>query len=155
MGAVEGRRSGVHDLERMPGLLIRRVQQIATALFADECGGFELTPVQNAALVAIRDNEGLDATRVSELISLDRSTVGDVLFRIEKKGWLERYASPEDRRVKLLRLTEAGAEVLVQVGDAVLRVQERLLEPLAPQAPATFLHLMSQLTEGHAEREPE
>ena len=145
----------MRELQRMPGHLVRRLQQIATALFAEECGAFELTPIQYSALVAIRDNAGLDATRVSELISLDRSTVGDVLFRMEKKGWLERYASPEDRRVKLLRLAEAGAEVLVQVGDAVLRVQERLLEPLAPKARATFITLLSQLTEGHAEREPE
>jgi DNA-binding MarR family transcriptional regulator len=143
----------VHELERMPGHLVRRLHQIATALFAEECGAFELTPIQYAALVVIRGIEGLDATRVSALISLDRATVGDVLFRMEKKGWLERYASPEDRRVKLLRLTEAGAEVLAQAGDPVLRVQERLLEPLALESRATFLHLLSQLTEGHAERE--
>lgn len=140
----------MHELPRMPGHLVRRLHQIATALFAEECGAFELTPIQYAALAAVRSNEGLDATRVSELISLDRSTVGDVLFRMEKKGWLERYASPEDRRVKLLRLTGAGAEVLAQVGGPVLRVQERLLDPLAPDTRATFLHLLSQLAEGHA-----
>jgi len=134
----------------MPGHLVRRLHQIATALFAEECVAFELTPIQYAALAAVRSNEGLDATRVSELISLDRSTVGDVLFRMEKKGWLERYASPQDRRVKLLRLTEAGDEVLAQVGGPVLRVQERLLDPLAPDTRATFLHLLSQLAEGHA-----
>jgi DNA-binding MarR family transcriptional regulator len=144
----------VHELERMPGHLVRRLQQIATALFAEECGAFEMTPIQYAALVAIRGNEGLDATRVSELITLDRSTVGDVLFRMEKKGWLDRYASPEDRRVKLLRLTEAGADVLAQVEDLVLRVQERLLEPLAPESRATFIGLLSQVTDGHVEREP-
>ena len=142
------------ELERMPGHLVRRLQQIATALFAEECGPFELTPIQYAALVAIRGDEGLDATRVSELISLDRSTVGDVLFRMEKKGWLERYASPEDRRAKLLRMTDAGAEILAQVEGSVLRVQARLLEPLAPEARATFMDLLSQLTDGHAEREP-
>ena len=38
----------------MPGHLIRRAQQISTALFAEECAAFDLTSVQYAALAAIR-----------------------------------------------------------------------------------------------------
>ena len=51
------------DLHDMPGHLIRRAQQITTALFAEECGNFDLTSVHYAALVAIRANPEVDATR--------------------------------------------------------------------------------------------
>jgi hypothetical protein len=44
------------DLHDMPGHLIRRGPQISTALFAEECAGFDLTAVQCAALAAIRVN---------------------------------------------------------------------------------------------------
>ena len=39
-----------------PGHLIRRLQQIALALFMDETRTFEITPVQYSALVAIDIN---------------------------------------------------------------------------------------------------
>ena len=51
----------------MPGHLIRRVHQVSTAYFAEECGP-DLTAVQYAALVAIGAHPGIDATRLSQLI---------------------------------------------------------------------------------------
>ena len=63
----------MNDLHSKPGHLIRRAHQISSALFAEECDGFDLTSVQYAALVAIRTHPGLDATRLSGLIAFDRS----------------------------------------------------------------------------------
>lgn len=142
------------DLYRMPGHLIRRAQQISTALFAEECAGLDLTSVQFAALTAIGANPDVDATRLSALIAFDRSTIGDVLERLEAKGWISRGPSPQDRRVKLLRLSPAGARLLRTVGPAVRRVQERLLAPLAPHDRATMVRLLAQLAELHNEVTP-
>jgi len=74
------------SFSRLPGHLVRRVHQVATAYFAEECGA-DLTAVQYAALVAIGAHPGIDATRLSEIIFFDRSTIGDVLDRMEGKGW--------------------------------------------------------------------
>lgn len=137
------------DLYTMPGHLVRRVAQIASALFADECGSFDLTSVQYAALVAIQANPQVDATRLSALIAFDRSTLGDVLERLEAKGWVLRSPSPHDKRVKLLRLSPEGAKVLRRVAPAVRRVQERLLEPLAPADRARMVKLLAQVAEVH------
>ena len=43
-------------LIEMPGHLIRRLQQIASALFLDQAKAFDFTPVQYAALVAISES---------------------------------------------------------------------------------------------------
>jgi DNA-binding MarR family transcriptional regulator len=144
----------VEELYEMPGHLIRRAQQISTALFMDECAGFDLTSVQYAALCAIEANPDVDATRLSALIAFDRSTIGDVLERMEAKGWICRGASAQDRRVKLLRLTVAGAKLLRAVTPAVRRVQARLLAPLAPRDRATMVRLLMQLAELHNEVTP-
>jgi DNA-binding MarR family transcriptional regulator len=135
------------DLYSMPGHLIRRAQQISSALFAEECG--DLTSVQYAALVAIKENPDVDATRLSTLIAFDRSTIGDVLERLEGKGWVVRSPSPSDRRVKLLRLSPAGMEAIRSVEPAVRRVQKRLLAPLAPEDQATMVRLLAQLVDLH------
>ena len=57
-----------------PGYLFRRMQQIAVAIFVEECRAFDLTPVQYAALIAIHTHPGIDATRLSAVIAFDRST---------------------------------------------------------------------------------
>src|SRR5436309_1932728 len=60
----------MQDVYRAPGHLFRRMQQIAVAIFMEECGAaLDLTPVQFAALVAIRDYPDIDATRLSALIA--------------------------------------------------------------------------------------
>jgi len=138
----------------MPGHLIRRVHQVSTALFAEECAAYDLTSVQYAALFAIKANPGVDATRLSALIAFDRSTIGDVLERLETKGWIVRSASPHDRRIKLLHLTEAGVKLLRQVAPAVRRVQERLLAPLPPGDRAAMVRLLRELADRHNDVTP-
>src|SRR4030095_1483645 len=114
---------------RLPGHLIRRAHRGSTASLPEE-GGAALKAVQYASLVTIVARPGIDATRLSEIIYFDRSTIGDVLDRMEGKGWIRREPAPNDRRIKLLELAEAGSEVLRQVEPGIRRVQERLLAPL-------------------------
>ena len=142
------------SLYTMPGHLIRRVHQISTALFTEECGRFDLTSVQFAALSAIAANPDSDATRLSALIAFDRSTLGDVLERMERKGWIIRVASRSDRRVKVVRLSSAGVQLLGQVAPAVQRVQERLLAPLNAADRRSAVRLLQSLAEFHNDVAP-
>ena len=94
-----------------PGYLFRRMQQIAVAIFVEECKDFDLTPVQYAAMIALRTHPGIDATRLSAVIAFDRSTLGSVIERLEAKSYIERKPAVEDKRVKLLYITRAGANL--------------------------------------------
>ena len=137
----------LEDLHRQPGHLIRRAQQIAVAIFIEECAAFDLTPVQYAAMVAIHENEGIDATRLSAQIAFDRSTLGNVLERLEVRGLVQRYPSPDDERVKLLKLTPQGRAVTRRAEEAVRRTQDRILAPLDPKNRRVLLELLAQLVE--------
>ena len=130
-----------------PGYLFRRMQQIAVALFMEECKAFDLTPVQYAALVAIRTHPGIDATRLSAVIAFDRSTLGSVIKRLEAKKYVERKPAREDKRVKLLHLTKAGASLLRDIMPSVDRAQARMLQPLKPADRKTLRALLAQLVD--------
>ena len=130
-----------------PGYLFRRMQQIAVAIFVEECGAYDLTPVQYAALVAIHTHPGIDATRLSAVIAFDRSTLGNVIERLEAKAFVERKPAPEDKRVKLLYLTKPGATLLRDIGPAVDRAQARMLQPLKPADRKTLMALLTQLVD--------
>ena len=130
-----------------PGYLFRRMQQIAVSIFMEECSAFDLTPVQFASLVAIHNHPGIDATRLSAVIAFDRSTLGSVIERLEAKDYVERKPAREDRRVKLLYLTKAGAGLLRDIIPAVDRAQARMLQPLKPADRKTLLALLTQLVD--------
>jgi MarR family transcriptional regulator, lower aerobic nicotinate degradation pathway regulator len=141
------RRQKVREsFSQLPGHLIRRVHQVSTAYFAEECGG-DLTAVQYAALVAIGAHPGIDATRLSEIIYFDRSTIGDVLDRMEGKDWIRRTSTPTDRRIKLLELSPAGQSVLQQVEPGIRRIQERLLAPLTATEAKTLIRLLGKMAD--------
>jgi len=130
-----------------PGYLFRRMQQIAVALFVEECRAFALTPVQYAALVAIHTHPGIDATRLSAVIAFDRSTLGNVIERLEAKKLVERKPSPQDKRVKLLYLTRAGTTVLRDIVPSVDRAQARMLQPLKAADRKALKALLSRLVD--------
>lgn len=138
----------------MPGHLIRRAQQISTALFTEECAKYDLTSVQYAALHAIDLHPGIDATRLSALIAFDRSTIGDVLDRMEQKGWIVRRPASGDRRAKAVDLSDSGRALLRAVEPAVQRVQQRILAPLRPADRERLIALLQQLAATHNDITP-
>src|SRR5215472_9909003 len=76
---------GDSRLIEMPGHLIRRLHQISFALFLDQAKTFDVTPVQYAALVAINRHPGIDQTTLFNIIAFDRTTIGGVFGRLQRK----------------------------------------------------------------------
>ena len=139
------------DLDRLPGYYIRRLQQIAVAIFLQETEAFGVTPVQFAALQAVHNTPGVDQRTLARTIGFDTSTTAGVIDRLEARGLLQRNASAEDRRVRLLTLTDDGAALLAQVVPAMLRAQVRMLEPLNPAERAEFMRLLQLLVTANNE----
>jgi MarR family transcriptional regulator, lower aerobic nicotinate degradation pathway regulator len=146
MTTAASRREVRESFSRLPGHLIRRAHQVSTAYFAEECGG-DLTAVQYAALVTVGAHPGIDATRLSEIIYFDRSTIGDVLDRMEGKGWILRQSTPDDRRIKRLQLSPEGLGVLQRVAPGIRRVQERLLSGLTAAEAKTLVRLLAKMAD--------
>jgi DNA-binding MarR family transcriptional regulator len=136
-----------HDrrIYEKPGHLIRRLQQISLALFMDETRDFEITPVQYSAILAIDNHPGIDQTALCNIIAFDRSTIGDVVTRLERKKLIKRTPGAEDRRTKLLHITPAGRKLIEDIESAVLSTQKRILEPLSVGERVAFVKLLKQL----------
>lgn len=132
-------------LDDLPGHHIRRLQQIAVALFLQETEAYGLTPVQYAALQGVAAAPGIDQRTLARTIGLDTSTTGGVVDRLEVRGLLQRSADPDDRRVRRLSLTEAGAAMLGDATPAMLRAQQRILEPLSGPEQQVFMRLLRRL----------
>lgn len=136
------------DRERQPGFLIRRLHQIHSALFADECAGLDITPPQFGVLSVIAMQPGLDQSAIAEEIGVDRATLASVVARLEINGFVRRTIGKTDRRQKLLTLTPRGRAILARMQEPVQRAQERILDPLPPKERDQFLKLLNRLVDG-------
>lgn len=127
----------------MAGHLIRRLHQQSTYAFAQrtQAAGFDLTAIQYAALEAICSHPATDQARVAELIGYDRATIGGVIDRLEKKGWISRVVSDRDRRARELTLTVKGNRVLAALQPIVQGVQQDILHPLNDAERECFVNL--------------
>ncbi|WP_061136043.1 MarR family winged helix-turn-helix transcriptional regulator [Caballeronia fortuita] len=134
----------LHDL---PGHYIRRLQQLAVAIFLDETATYGITPVQYAALQGVHDCPELDQRSLSRAIGFDASTIGGVIDRLEKRRLMRRSPSSEDRRLKLLTLTDEGEALLREVRPAMMRAQVRMLEPLSGPDRENFMAMLKILVD--------
>jgi MarR family transcriptional regulator, lower aerobic nicotinate degradation pathway regulator len=139
------------ELDTLPGHHIRRLQQIAVAIFLQETEPFGVTPVQFAALQAVANEPGLDQRTLAGRIGLDTSTVAGVVDRLESRALLQRRQSASDKRVRLLSITADGASVLSEVVPAMRTAQERILAPLPRAERAEFLRMLRVLVESNNE----
>lgn len=133
------------DLDSLPGYHIRRLQQIAVAVFLQETESLGTTPIQYAALQGIANAPGIDQRSLARSIGVDTSTIASVIDRLEARGLVQRGASPDDRRVRLLTLTTAGGAELAAVVPAMHRAQQRILEPLPKAERAEFMRMLRTL----------
>lgn len=137
------------DFEHAPGHLIRRAHQTAVAIFMEEAGEFDVTPVQFAILNALMDDPGEDQVTLAGRVAFDAATSGSVIGRLEAKGWVRREADAQDKRRKLLWVTPEGEQVVQRMKRAVARAQTRILGPLDASERAQLSALLGKLVAGH------
>jgi DNA-binding MarR family transcriptional regulator len=137
------------DLVDMPGHLLRRCQQIAVALFLQECREVDLTPLQYAVLRALDQHGELDQNRLGGLTALDRTTVSTVIGKLETRGLVARRRSRADRRHNAISITGAGTALLGRAQPAVDAAQDRILAPLAPGERQVFLDCLKRIADGN------
>jgi len=132
------------DTNDKPGHLARRFQQIAVAIFHAEveAAGYDLTPVQYAALGTVATHPGLDQATLAGLIAYDRTTITGVVDRLVQKGLLLRQANSADRRAHKLQMTDQGRRVLDGIEPAVEAAQRIMLRGLSTAEASELMRLL-------------
>jgi len=79
------------------------------AHFAAAVAELDLAPVQAKALHELDVDPPISMRELAERLKSDPSNVTGLIDRLEARGLVERRADPNDRRIKGLALTPAGA----------------------------------------------
>ena len=112
--------------------LSRRLHQVCMATAAEVLESGDLTPAEFGSLNWLEETPDLDQNGLAARLGIDRSSASSLVFSLEEKGLIERRVNPTDRRARLLRLTEKGAELRARFRPAALAAEARLLSALQP-----------------------
>ncbi len=105
--------------------------------------GFSLT--ETRVLYEIAHLPEASARAVSEALRLDAGYVSRMVGRFRREGWVEATAAARDARVQILRLTEAGWQVLNPLQERARAAVAARIEPLGATGRARLLGAMGAL----------
>jgi DNA-binding MarR family transcriptional regulator len=117
-------------LSDSPSHLLRRAQQFASDIYARAGMADTVTLRQTVLLAAIAEEEGRSQSELVRTTGVDRSTLADMMARMERKGLIARGAASDDGRAKAVKLTAAGRARLSAALPAIRKVDEALLAAL-------------------------
>jgi DNA-binding MarR family transcriptional regulator len=92
---------------------------------------FDLSPPQVRALSVLEPGSPVPMSELAGALHCDNSNVTGIVDRLESRGLVERRGASHDRRVKMLAVTERGAEVRERLAERMGQAPE----PLASLSP--------------------
>ncbi|MFD0921380.1 MarR family winged helix-turn-helix transcriptional regulator [Saccharopolyspora rosea] len=134
------------------GHLSRRLTQLHTRLW-QELVDREVTGPQFTVLGLLHLRGVMDQGTLGELAYLDKSTIAPVLNRLLQRQLIEVTRDDNDRRRKLVAVTDPGRDVVRRLTPAVLAVNDRMLAPLPADDRERFLASLERILQGSTEAE--
>jgi DNA-binding MarR family transcriptional regulator len=124
---------------------LRQATRAVSRLYDEELRGVGLRTTQYSLLRRLSATGEVRQRDLGGLTSLDETTLTRNLRPLSDAGWIA-IRPGEDRREKLVRLTDAGAAKLREALPAWERAQERLRSRLPKGTWSNLLDLLPELT---------
>lgn len=111
-----------------------------------------MSTLEVAALIEIGEDEGCSARDISQLLHMDKGYLSRTIRQFEREGLVERTPSPEDGRLQLLSLTNAGrdrvGELRVAGEEIVDEAFDGVLDAQLVEAAAALVRVLEILEKG-------
>jgi DNA-binding MarR family transcriptional regulator len=136
------------DMGLLPSLLGYQLRIAHIAVFQNfsrTVGEAGITAAQLGTLLLVEANAGINQSAVAEALRFDRSTLVQIVDRLEERGLLKRESSARDRRSHALTLTASGARLLVTLKELLRTHEAEIAYALSSAERATLLSLLERL----------
>lgn len=132
-------------LNASPSHLLHRAQQAAADLHAAALGANGLTQRQFAVLAVLAAQDGVSQSELVVRSGIDRSTLAEMVARMETKGLTQRTKSMTDSRANSVTLTATGRAIFEEAVPKLADVDDAVLARLPAGKRAGFVELLTRL----------
>ena len=135
----------------LPGLLELASETMFLDFRADlESAGYgDIRATHGCVFRFVRD-QGMRLTDLAAAAGMTKQSVGEVVDDLADRGYVERFPDPEDRRAKLIRLTDRGKEAQALAYDLFQGVERRWAERYGPKRFAQLRQLLEEIAAAEA-----
>ncbi len=136
------------DMGIMPDFLGYNLRCAQVAMFQDfnrALGQVEITPALFGTLILIQANPGISQSRVARSLRFDRSTLVQIIDRLEERGLVVREAAANDRRSYALQLTTEGGRMLTVIEKLAHQHEAEMTRALSDWGKRTLTTLLQKI----------
>jgi DNA-binding MarR family transcriptional regulator len=133
--------------QKQPAFLLAQLGAHAASQFAERLGVLELTPADAGILRLLGAEAGLSQQELAARLQIHPSRLVAILDNLEKRGFVERRANLDDRRLYSLHLTQAGGEALQKIGSVARKHQDALLSSISLEERNTLATLLLRIAD--------
>ena len=106
----------------------------------------DITPVQGRILMFIDEEEKVTATDIIERFkSINKSTLSEILYNLEKNDYIIRSCSSGDSRKKLIELTDKSKEIVSLLKKNFEKVAHRVVDDISKEEYEIFKNILSKM----------
>jgi DNA-binding MarR family transcriptional regulator len=134
-------------LDKGLGFLVRLLDTRFKTLYEQLTAQTGITPRQFGVLLTLHQQGTMTLSELARYIRIDRSTLGEIMSRMEERSLVIRRTNGNDRRSAKISLAPSGKNALFVLVSGVARLQGVLLAPLAIDDRAHFLRCMRLIAE--------
>lgn len=125
--------------------LVGKVARKMARITKERLTPYELTPTQFFLLTALYEEDGLLISALAQKVALDRATLTGLLDRLERDGFTERRADPEDRRAIRIHLTAKAEGLREELTELYNDNNGMFLSLLSQEEKEVFERVVSKL----------
>jgi DNA-binding MarR family transcriptional regulator len=135
-----------YELSDQIGHLLRRAYQRHTAIFQRRISDLDVTAIQFAVLVAVRDGGTLPLARIGAATAVDPATLRGVVSRLSERDLIVSQHDEGDRRQRLISLTPKGRDLVARLLPDAIEITRETLSPLNPAEVLAIGFLLKKLS---------
>lgn len=135
-------------LPELIGFNLRCAQLTLFQHFSGSVGKDGISAPLFGTLLLIEANPDISQSAVAEALRFDRSTLVQIIDRLENRGLVVRNVSPSDRRSHALRLTDDGAEELTELKAMALKHEADVAAALNEEERTQLIALLAKVHSG-------
>lgn len=122
-----------------------KLNRSVTAAVNNELKEYNLTRSEVPYLMSLYKRDTVTQEFLSRLYDLNEGTVTRALARLEKKGYIQRTSNPDDKRKRMVSLTEEGKEIAIIMIENQQKFKEEIFSNFTDEEYGEFVRLLDKL----------
>lgn len=124
---------------------VLRLHQLVSGRLDETLLDESLTAAQYTMLSLVRRLSPTTSAQLARWLRVSAQSAGEMLKLLEARGFVQRAASEENRRIVLLSLTPSGRRVVQRADELVAAAEEHFFSALSPRERAVFDRMVQRL----------